>query len=146
GIDHYNIEQRKINSEWQTIASVRAAGYSTSPVHYRYIDNKPFTGNVQYRLKMIDADGSAVYTKIESAKCNHPETVAVYPNPATDVVYVRSALPFRYKLLDVYGKLVEEGNHPAGVGRISIESLPAAIYTLKVFTGVGMQHYKVVKQ
>ncbi len=54
-------ENRTQNTEWENIGFVQGHGNSNSPKSYEFIDHDPPTGNVQYRLKQIDTDGTFTY-------------------------------------------------------------------------------------
>ncbi len=49
------------STEWENIGFVLGHGNSNSPKSYEFIDQDPPAGNLQYRLKQIDTDGTFEY-------------------------------------------------------------------------------------
>lgn len=61
----------------------------------------------------------------------------VYPNPASDVLNVelQEAEPVSYQLVDITGKVVQEGQFTATANQVSVNELPAGSYVLVVVDG-----------
>ncbi|NJB85820.1 hypothetical protein GGR26_001565 [Lewinella marina] len=80
--------------QWTVIGSVAGAGNSTSPRQYEYLDEQPTAGSAYYRLRQVDADGSASYSDVVVLHFTSPETPEApraFPNPATHRVSVVDA-------------------------------------------------------
>ncbi|MBK7267540.1 MAG: hypothetical protein IPI12_14655 [Ignavibacteriales bacterium] len=78
------VERRKPGREWTQIGSVEAAGMSNSVKYYSYIDAKPQPSRYEYRLKMVDNDGTFEYSGILRVDILIPDGFTVhqnYPNP-----------------------------------------------------------------
>ncbi len=65
-IERQQSENGTQNTEWKTIGFVEGHGNSNSPKSYEFIDAGPFgenppVGDLQYRLKQIDTDGTYEY-------------------------------------------------------------------------------------
>ena len=58
----FSIERRSEESEFEEIGFVKGNGTSTLINSYSFIDSKPLSGVVYYRLKQIDLDGSINYS------------------------------------------------------------------------------------
>lgn len=59
--------------------------------------------------------------------------LAIYPNPATNLVHLASDKPIRrIELYDVTGALLYESGFSAHEGELDISFLPQGIYILKV--------------
>lgn len=74
------------------------------------------------------------------------ETVAVYPNPATDVVYINSSSVdmrfIAYQIMDINGQ-IKDINVKNNI--IDISGLPSGIYLLKIDTEKGSVFKKIIK-
>lgn len=86
---HFEVE-RSINDvkSWEKVGEVNGAGYSDKKTDYTYIDKGlPATGgNVFYRLRQVNFDGSHSYSvtkaiRVESLKGS--SSWIIYPNPTT---------------------------------------------------------------
>ncbi len=82
-------EELEINN-WEKVGFVQGHGNSSSPKSYEFVDTKPTSGKLQYRLKQIDTDGSFAYY----------ETTAEVSNAVTSVD--ESQLPTEFSLSQNY--------------------------------------------
>ncbi len=81
----FTIERKSEGSEFTEIGFVKGNGTSTTVNNYSYIDTKPLNGNVYYRLKQTDLDGSVNYSNEiladNSGMVNGFQLLGNYPNP-----------------------------------------------------------------
>ncbi len=82
----FDVEHSSDARDWRRVGSVDARGESNKLVNYAYIHTHPIKGNNYYRLVQTDRDGTFTYSRIISLRL--AGALAVYPNPATDRVYV----------------------------------------------------------
>ncbi len=139
---HFEIERMATDKEKVTLGTVPLKEEIAGK--YRWTDEDPLPGLNYYRLKMVDLDGSATYSKIVSALNTRGKlTVKVYPNPAADGVFVDLFVPAGgYAELEIYnmmGLKISEGKERviAGTNHISLntEVLSPGMYILKVRNG-----------
>lgn len=86
----FEVERSVDGLQWENIAFVESKsenGNSVAPLDYAYID-APFNGDVFYRLKQVDFSGEIAYSKIVQVSRNLPDGLKVYPNPASEEVYI----------------------------------------------------------
>ncbi len=83
--DHFHVQRSATDIAFQTIGRVAAAGFSQTPLSYRFIDVNPPSGKWYYRLQMVDDDGTVAFSEVVSATVDEA-TLHVYPNPTTEVV------------------------------------------------------------
>lgn len=107
--------QNADSGEWSSIGFVKGSGNSNSPKQYSYIDSKPGGGNVDYRLKQIDNDGSFKYSKIVEVSLSEPtkfELMQNYPNPFNPTTTIQYDIPkasyVTLKVYDILGNVVDE--------------------------------------
>ena len=125
----FQVQRKSESADWTKIGEVTAAGNSNSPKQYSYIDRNLASGKYQYRLKMIDADGSYQFSKIVEAEVNIPSEFSLsqnYPNPFNPSTVINYSLPFDTDVrLDVYsinGELVRTlVNETQSAGSYSVE-------------------------
>jgi hypothetical protein len=77
----------------------------------------------------------------------NPETVILYPNPATDVINIQSDDNFScIRIIDINGKIVLQTNVFAKNTSIDIQNLNAGIYYLQLENSEKYINHKFIKQ
>lgn len=91
-----------------------------------------------------DSLGSAVIgTSSLSIEELKPLEVQLYPNPASDEVYISTSAGFEgYEVLDLSGKLVSAGT----TNKVLLTELPTGLYMVRVNTSSGVHTSKLIKQ
>jgi hypothetical protein len=143
------VERKSILTDWEILGSIKASVLSNSPKHYSFSDNKLQSGKYQYRLKMIDNDGSFNYSKIIETDLALPKNFELsqnYPNPFNPSTKINYTLPFDSKVtLEVY--------NVAGVkiAQLVNEEKPAGYYSVdfnsfSVGNGIssGVYFYRII--
>jgi hypothetical protein len=144
--DKFFVERKTIELNWESIGSVKAAVLSNSPKQYSYTDKNLQSGKYQYRLKMIDNDGTFEYSKVIETEVAVPgnfELSQNFPNPWNPLTKINYTLPFDSKvILEVYNisgerisQLVNEeqsaGYYSVNFGSSSI-SLSSGVYIYRI--------------
>jgi len=75
-------------ASWNNIGTVAAHGNSSTPINYSFTDTKPANGTTEYRLEMVDKNGSTAYSTVVAVRIGVATSVSVYPNPASNNVNV----------------------------------------------------------
>jgi hypothetical protein len=125
---HQFVVEKNENEVWNAIGSVNAAGNSNSPKVYSFTDNNLQPGKYQYRLKMIDNDGSYEYSSSVEVDIDVPKEFALmqnYPNPFNPVTNINYTIPVDSKvMLVIYSisgeKVAELVNESQAAGNYSI--------------------------
>jgi Secretion system C-terminal sorting domain len=138
------IERKTIDAAWGIIGTVKASVLSNSPKKYSYTDTKLQSGKYQFRLKMIDNDGSFSYSSITEAEVSLPtdyELSQNYPNPFNPSTKIDYKLPSDSKVtLEVFNltgervcQLVNE-NQAAGYYSVDLGAsrLTSGVYFYKI--------------
>jgi uncharacterized protein (TIGR02145 family) len=98
--------ERLAYQTWVNIGSVKASVLSNSPKQYSFVDNNPQSGKYQYRLKMIDNDGTFEFSKIVETEVALPKNFDLsqnYPNPFNPSTKIDYQVPVDAKvILEVY--------------------------------------------
>jgi hypothetical protein len=77
--------QRSADGEgFAKLAWVAGAGSSQSARSYSFRDAAPLNGVSYYRLKQVDADGTASYSPVQMVQRTAPMAITAYPNPTAD--------------------------------------------------------------
>ncbi len=92
--------QKKLGNSWVTSGFLNGKVNSTNIVQYTYVDklSDAVSGKLTYRLKQIDLNGSAHYSKeVEVAAIVGPNSYTLYqnyPNPFNPATTIKYLLPF----------------------------------------------------
>jgi len=148
--DKFDIERERIDTNWESIGSVKAAVLSNSPKQYSFTDKTLRSGKYQYRLKMIDNDCSFEYSKvieIEVAVLTDFELSQNFPNPLNPSTKINNNLPFDSKItLKVYNitgeRISQLVNEEKSAGYYSVDfnstsikrSISSGVYFYRIFT------------
>ncbi len=152
----FDVEKSRDGDNWNIIETVQAAGNSTSILDYSVTDAEQVSGVVYYRLNQIDQNGaSKIYGPI-SANCGEAVdfTAIVFPNPASGMVTIEMNTPIAQtvsiQICGTDGKAIMQRNNTLELGTtqipLSIESLKAGVYTVKVSGENTMKTIKLIVQ
>lgn len=146
------IEKSADGRTYNAIATVAAAGFSSNPRGYSYMDASAISGIAYYRVRMIDMDGKSGLTGVKAIRAAvNAVKVAVYPNPAVSVANVvvnaPDAAAFNVNVFNRNGQLVGMQKAAAGSNMVSINvsAYAAGDYTIDVqFADGSRQSSKLI--
>jgi hypothetical protein len=134
-------------SAWVNVGSVKASGTTVSPNKYSFTEKNLQTGSYQYRLKMIDNDGSFKYSDVIEAKIGLPQSFDLsqnYPNPFNPSTTINYQIPVDAKVIlevfNITGQKVSEivnENQSAGYYKVSFgptANLSSGVYFYRLIT------------
>jgi hypothetical protein len=154
--DKFNIERKSFSTNWESIGSVKAAVLSNSPKQYSFTDRNLQSGKYQYRLKMIDNDGTFEYSKTIEAEVAVPKNFELsqnFPNPFNPNTVISYSLPsvsnvklIVYNTLGQTVKVIENGFKNAGTYSVNFHAtdLPSGTYFYKIEAGQFSQIKKMI--
>lgn len=132
GIESFEIERSTTGNSFAGTGIVVAKGNNNL---YRFIDDAPLAGAGYYRLRINEHGGSYHYSNtlhLPYAGNNNP--VVIYPNPATDVLYIQTGNEetYRVELYDAMGRKVLEQAVSRENNAISVRQLLPGCYRVKI--------------
>jgi endonuclease I len=138
GFSHFEIE-RSVDGG-RTFVNAGQVSWSASRATYTYIDNATaLQGDVFYRLKLVDLDGSHQYSKVVKIKLPALDGVGMlYPNPAKDKLIISfrkpSAVTYTAIVADLSGKIVMQSSLTPGQVQyeIPVNKLSSGTYVLRL--------------
>ena len=90
----FEVQRSADGATWATLGTVAAAGTSTTAHTYGYLDAAAPTGAGYYRLRQVDADGTASYSPVRAVVLTGAGAgLALYPNPTTTAATLSGAQP-----------------------------------------------------
>lgn len=159
GADHYEVERSIDNRNFFTINSTAASGWNSGLASYSFTDMYPANGANYYRIRLVQAGGNQVYSKIVKASVQAAglaSSVDVYPNPITGTIIfmqfnnIKKGI-YSLQLLNDMGQLVArkvlhyDGISAGAVFEIN-KNFVAGKYELKL-TGPGITiHRGIIKK
>ena len=153
---YFSVERKATDNVWTSIGRVTAAGNSTNPIDYRFVDEKVAGSKSFYRLKQVDLDGSSSYSQEVEINTEVPITFALsqnYPNPFNPTTKINYSVPLDSKVtISVYsitGELVRElVNEDMAAGSYSVDfngsNLASGMYIYKMVAGNFVQTHKMM--
>ena len=145
---NFEVQSRTDNSEFKTIGFVDSK--NTAGVHnYSFTDNKPLASTVYYRIKQVDKDGEFDYSDVKSVNLKQDISLAVYPNPVSDVLSVKHPTSVnRVTIINLEGKKLLEktvSNDTISTD-INVASLQVGTYIVLVDTNGEQSSTKFIKK
>ncbi|MCC3158664.1 hypothetical protein LJ737_15565 [Hymenobacter sp. 15J16-1T3B] len=149
----FDVEKSADGTAFRRLGRVAGHGTSTQRQHYAFADADA-AGAAYYRLRQLDANGTATYSAPQYVAASAATALTLYPNPTTGEVRI-DGLPasaqLQLTLRTAPGRavlstpLLAPG---AAAARLSAALLQAApgLYVLTVVIDGQPQHLKVVKQ
>lgn len=150
----FEIEKSTDGNAYAAIGSVQAAGNSQVLTRYHFTDPAPGAGMLYYRLKIVDLDGSARYSKIITLKTGNAIALSARPNPFTNEIVLQVDLAQKQavtvSLFDDAGKQVylykAEGGGGVNHFRLGgLGHLSKGLYTIVISTAGQSVQQKLVK-
>ncbi|TDE12313.1 T9SS type A sorting domain-containing protein [Dyadobacter psychrotolerans] len=136
---------------FSAIGTVNAAGETEERAQYVFQDELPFAGASYYRLKMVDTDLRAAYSKIRDIEIHYDQPIlTVSPNPAQpgNIRILKSNIdPAKLILRNILGqnfKFNLQQSEPGYIGLLPDQSLLPGIYVISLLQNGKQVHTKVL--
>lgn len=131
-INTYQVECSENAKDYNAIYTVSAVkGF----FQYSFTHLHPANNNNYYRIKMINNDGSILFSPVRKLTVNDPLSVKIFPNPAKGLVNVNikdlSSLCI-ICIYDMAGKCIKEIQCTSVLTSIPLRDAPAGYYYLQI--------------
>lgn len=136
---HFEIQRSTNGRDFTTITSI---GYNDKQSNYDYTDLNLANGNYQYRIKMIDLNGSYKLSPVEkiTIDCNANEIV-VFPTITSNNISVKGLEgSATVRIYAVNGQLVFEKTNVNNFDKLNISHLASGTYSVQI-----IQNKKLIK-
>jgi hypothetical protein len=134
----YTIERSPDGIHYSAIGSVPAAGNSSLPSNYSFVDPAPLNGPNYYRLKESDLDGKFMYSGIRTLNFSlgsGQKLVWFQTGEKAVEVDLRPGSNELYTVTDIGGRAIQQGQLSSG--KLYLSQLPAGLYVIQVITNTG---------
>ncbi|HEV7782878.1 MAG TPA: T9SS type A sorting domain-containing protein [Chitinophagaceae bacterium] len=144
------VERSANGTFFSAVGTVTAAGNSTIERNYSFTDIAPLRGNNYYRLKSVNLDGTASYSKVVLVVFDKQTQLEIFPNPVHDVLTIKNSFSSgMVSLYDVNGKQVRTQKittaNSSGIN-MSLSGLPNGVYVVKLESEGNTLQSKIVKK
>lgn len=143
--DHFAIERRGImDTQFEEIGQVKGAGNSSKRLIYNWIDAQPIAGVAYYRLRSVDADGTAAYSKTVSVTFNKGKKISIYPTITEGSLTIDNGTQRidNVEIFNASGQLMLRTNQTA----LDLSALTRGMYLVRVQSKGQFFVEKVLKQ
>lgn len=150
----FGIERSADSRSWQEISFVSSLaenGNSKEALNYTAYDRAPLSGTNYYRLRQTDRDGQYTYSEVREVVFGaNGNAISIYPNPATDKVFVKAAdwsKIKKVKMLDATGRQVYQALAADATDGILMDNRAQGTYLIQVVHNNGeVSSFKLVKK
>jgi hypothetical protein len=135
-LDYFLLERKTTTGNFLPIHRIQSSGLAANS-NYEYFDMFPDDGDVFYRLKMVDKDGSFSYSRIVVIKHGSHTGFNIFPNPAVSTLTVAHANDEKIMemlVVNASGQILLRQAVMAGEKQttLNIQSLKAGLYNVVV--------------
>lgn len=143
--DYFTIERSSDGINFVTIATVEAAGNSTSLEEYSYTDHPGTYETLYYRIRQVDFDKQSTLSPVELVSGGR-SGISVFPSPshageALNVIVYEATDKLKLSLMDMIGKVVYENSFTLSNGMKTISTgalqVSKGIYFVETITANG---------
>jgi hypothetical protein len=149
--------QRSINgAKYQTVGFVNGSGNSNVVKAYSFADSHETSGNICYRLKQIDFNGTTEFSKMACVNVLLDKSTAVFttPNPFNGSLHIKynsvTEGIAHIQIIDMLGKSHQNTNMIVNKGEntltLDTDALPVGIYFIRVNIGNEVTTQRIVKR
>lgn len=150
----FNVMRSTDGLHFTSIATVTAAGNSSTYQTYSYIDNAAgvlSSREIYYRLQEVDKDGSIKYSKTIRLSPQHAFELKVSPNPVKDILYINikgDGEKAQLTITDIMGHILYMTTSKASNNYItcSIANFARGAYVLSVVKNGQLFTQKFIKE
>lgn len=136
---HFSIERAADGIHFEHISIVVASGNTNTRKNYAFSDQQPLNGQNFYRIVETDINGTTSISPIRSLFFEMQNHFQVYPNPATNIVYVKSTFAqnetISISIVGMDGKKIQTIQAKADKNvPIAVSNLQPGLYMLHILS------------
>lgn len=137
---HFEIERSSDGLEFKQVGKV---AFKENTSYYHYNDSPGQASVLYYRLKLVDLDGSYVYSKVEALALKNSIQSYSFPNPFGSKLQFYSPVRQGASVYDMTGRLITTLKLDEGNNEINAQSWATGLYLIRTDS---RETVKVLKQ
>jgi Secretion system C-terminal sorting domain len=143
---YFVIQRSRDGISFDSIGVVAAAGNSTALLSYSFTDPAPFPGYNDYRLMLMNLDGTQQLSEIKRVWIGQSTKIVVYPNPAKGFLTIENpgGLEGMVTLYDAGGKVVLRQELTGYGSTLSTGGFAAGVYHLVIVQQDGSKYQQQI--
>ncbi len=144
--DYFTIERSPDGVNWAGIGTVAAAGTTTEPQTYQWVDRNPLDGVSYYRIRQTDTNGAFDFSDRRAvARDANSSSLTVFPNPGQgQFVLSRWHDGAALRIVDMRGREVHYTL--LGGGKVDLNGAATGQYIFEVWLGESLQPLRQIVQ
>ena len=155
--DHFVVERSLDGASFAALGTVAGSGTSAAARTYTFVDAQPAAGVAYYRLRQVDADGTATYAPavaVPGGELAAATEITAVPNPSTGqfalLTNFAASTQLRGTVMNMLGQSVATIAEmlPAGAARLPLDlsAQPAGVYLVHLLGPAGPTTLRLLKQ
>jgi hypothetical protein len=129
-VDFFAIERSCNGKDFETMAVLKQ---TSRQLKMDWIDEQPARGKNLYRIRCSYSDGQSRYSKSIMAYIGGNVSFRFYPNPADNILIIRSEQAIDVTIIDGNGRTRITQNLLSGLQLLNISSLEKGVYIIRIY-------------
>jgi hypothetical protein len=125
-VDFFSIERSANGKDFEMIEVFKLLSHDK----FELIDDSPLKGRSFYRIK-TSVKGKPVFSKTISVYAGNENPFKFYPNPADNLLIIRSDIPLDVQIADASGEVRISQVRVQGLQTINVSTLEKGIYMIR---------------
>ena len=151
GLASFRVMRSSDGTNGQQIGQVAASENAVGPDNYLFTDPSPLSGNNDYRLQLVNRDGSVSWSSVVEVEFQPASSsITLFPNPASNQVIIQypgqslsaSTIRLYSAIGDALPLQITDGT---GIATLSLTGLAQGVYFLQVKTPSGWQTLRLFR-
>lgn len=151
-LSHYTIERKNGNGSFTAIGRKDISLSGGNEHSYLFDDNNPSKGVNQYRLRLVNKNGTVTYSNVVALQNDKAEKwYSIYPNPVRDMLTIDFKVTkkhsYRISLINAIGQVIGNRSFTAdGNSKLQLPRTPAMIKGMYIIRIEDVETAEVVKE
>ncbi len=135
--NYFEVLRSTNNNQFTLLGKITGSGTTSQHNYYNYIDVSPSKGTNYYQLIQVDLDGKTTILGTRAINVDFRiNTVKVYPNPTTDIVYVEfdAGKYNQARLMNLNGHVIQNKviSSKSNTENFELSLLPSGVYIIQL--------------